>query len=70
MTIKYSNQNYKDAVIIDIYGNLIKKISRSENEILFKWDCKNSHGQKVSTGGYIFYIKGHKDIYCKIAVIN
>ena len=69
-TIKYSNTTYNKAVIVDIFGNFVKEIKRNKNEVLFKWDGRNFRRQKVSTGGYIFYIEGNKNIWCKIAVIN
>ena len=59
-----------NARILDPFGRLIRSLNKSELSDFFEWDGRNGQGDLVSRGGYIFVIDGHKDLYCKIAVIK
>jgi len=68
--IKIEDQNIEEVRIYDLFGNLIRRLSRTPGSYFFEWDGRNGKNEMVSTGGYICIVPGSKDLYCKIAVIR
>jgi len=68
--IKCNVANATEARIYDLFGNLVRILSKTPDDYFFEWDGRNGQGDVVSNGGYVCVIKNALNKYCKIAVIR
>jgi len=68
--IKCDVPDAAEARIYDLFGNLVRIISKAPDDYFFEWDGRNGEGDIVSNGGYVCVVKNALNKYCKIAVIR
>ncbi|MCD6117317.1 hypothetical protein J7K93_09900 [bacterium] len=68
--IKCSVPEATEARIYDLFGNLVRVLTKTADDYFFEWDGRNGEGDVVSNGGYVCVIRNALSKYCKIAVIR
>jgi len=68
--IKCNVPDATEARVYDLFGNLVRVLTKSTDDYFFEWDGRNGEGDVVSNGGYVCVIKNALSKYCKIAVIR
>jgi hypothetical protein len=67
-TIKIDEPGHTEARILDPFGNLVRVLNKSSDQLFFEWDGKNGRGEIVSNGAYLCVLKESQRLYCKIMV--
>ncbi|MFH1282467.1 MAG: gliding motility-associated C-terminal domain-containing protein [bacterium] len=69
--IKYSNpyDNELEAKIYDLSGCEIAGLPKSEVEDYFYWDGKDSKGNVVESGAYIFQVRGEGQTFNGVIIV-